>query len=84
MKVVINSGSIGLLKKTILPSILSLPNSSSSLRLKTSITLAFKPTDGVATEPPNAAIGTLKVIPGSVSINANSLGPLTHLGTITG
>ena len=42
------------------------------------------PTDGVATEPPKAATGTLKVMPGSVSIKANSLGPLTHLGTITG
>ena len=77
-------GSIGLLKKTIFPSIFFFPKLSKSLRLKTSITLAFRPTEGVATDPPRAAIGTLNVIPGSVSIKANSFGPLTHLGTITG
>ena len=48
------------------------------------MTFDLIPTDGVATEPPRAATGTLKVIPGSVSIKANSFGPLTHLGTITG
>ena len=49
-----------------------------------SITFDLMPTDGVATEPPKAATGTLKVTPGSVSIKANSFGPLTHLGTMTG
>ena len=77
-------GSIGLLKKTILPSIFSFPSTLSSSRSVTSTTFAFKPTDGVATEPPRAVILTLKVIPGSVSINANSLGPRIHVGTITG
>ena len=84
VKVLMYLGSMGLLKKTILPSIFSFPKASSSSKPKTSITFAFNPTEGVATEPPKAVILTLKVIPGSVSIKANSFGPRTHVGTITG
>ena len=76
-------GCIGLLKKTILPSIFSLPSLTSSSKLLTSTTFDLIPTEGVATDPPNAHTSTSKVIPGCVSIKANSLGPLTHFGTIT-
>ncbi len=51
-------GVIGLLKKTILPFIFSEPNAIISSIPRTSITDAFKPFFGVATELPNAQIGT--------------------------
>ena len=74
---------MGRLKKTIFPSICSLPNVFSSSMDCTSTTGAFRPTEGVATEPPSAVMGTLKVTPGAVSISANSFEPLTHFGTLT-
>ena len=37
------------------------------------MTFDLIPTDGVATEPPRAATGTLKVIPGSVSVSYTHL-----------
>ena len=57
-------GCIGLLKKTILPSTSFFPSNFNSSKLLTSTTLDLIPTDGVATDPPNAHTSTLNVIPG--------------------
>jgi hypothetical protein len=77
-------GSIGRLKKTIFPAILSTPNFFNSTKDLTYITSARIPLLGVATDPPSAQIETLIELPVELSILAYSKFPLTHLGTMTG